>query len=99
MSRHRGKSGANTDELVIHDHRQSGILTFPVDPKPFQSCSFSLLEQYFLHTNTVESRKISIIGAGKWATRASMLNGQERGHEAVEADFAARRAKLTEGSV
>lgn len=30
--------------------------------------------------------------------RASMLNGQGRSHEAVEADFAARRAKLAEGS-
>ena len=30
--------------------------------------------------------------------RASMLEGQGRPHEAVEADFAARRAKLAEGS-
>lgn len=30
--------------------------------------------------------------------RALMLEGQGRSHEAVEADFAARRAKLAEGS-
>ena len=31
--------------------------------------------------------------------RASMLDGQGRSHEAVEADFAARRVRLAEGSV
>ena len=57
-----------------------------------------LVRLFFVERPDEPTRVGVTVGRKVGKARASMLDGQGRNHEAVEADFAARRAKLAEGS-
>lgn len=79
------------------DLRESFMAEAAAADRPASQVVRELMRDY-IEQRRHERAYSEYLGRKVGKARASMLDGQGRNHEAVEADFAARRAKLAEGS-
>ena len=80
------------------DLRDSFMAETAADDRPASQVVRELMRDY-IERRRHERAYNAYLGRKVGKARASMLDGLGRSQEAVEADFAARRAKLTEGSL